>query len=162
MAKGRRMGIFRNNVGGEHAPEFLRSELLDECRRMEREAADRAATSFHCAQNELVAQARLRKLSANGFMPARSRLVFAAASVLALLGGTAILALVMRPSGPDVRLANARSIEARIMAAEAGSVIEIEAGRFETAMTVSKAVRLVAVNGVVRIGVNAAKSGEDE
>ncbi len=162
------MGIFRNEVGGEHAPEFLRSELLDECRRMEREAADRAATSFHCAQNELVAQARLRKLSANGFMPARSRLVFAAASVLALLGGTAILALVMRPSGPDVRLANAsfapnaRSIEARIMAAEAGSVIEIEAGRFETAMTVSKAVRLVAVNGVVRIGVNAAKSGEDE
>ncbi len=53
------------------------------------------------------------------------------------------------------------SIEDRIMAAKAGSVIELESGTFETALTVRKAVRLVAIDGVVQIGVNALKNNKE-
>ena len=165
------MRLVQKNSGHE----FLSEELLNACRGAERTATDSAADRFLAAQNELVAQARLRTMSSRKWSPFRWRYAMASAGVLAVVALVSVVGLsefspagTAQPTGvrasDDAEVvsiasdpSSARSIESQILAAKAGSVIKLEAGKFETAMTVNKAVRLVAVDGVVRIGVNAAK-----
>ena len=64
---------------------------------------------------------------------------------------------IITDSGAN-RMPVAASLEATIGQAKSGGVVELKAGTFATALTVRKPVRLVAVDGAVRIGVNADSS----
>jgi len=161
------------------AVDFLSSEALGLSRKMEGGAADQMATRFLSLRNELVARAALESLPVSAARGSGFRLAFAAAATLVIGLGVGAALWNQHSATPANYLASNRTVitdsasvgpsaiaaaltlEARIMEAKAGSVIELPSGSFETAMTLRKPVRLVAVDGVVRIGVNASRGGAD-